>query len=114
MNTEQRVKFEELLTKSCDEVLKQGKKIMSGIFGNGGYFCPIGAVAHINPLADRYTIGSYSGVLSSVLGFEVSSAEMWAFADGFDNGSCPTNHPEVYALGLRFRNKYIKSDVADK
>ena len=110
MTPEQRIELKDLLTRSCEAVIADGKKITTGTFGFVGSqcFCPIGAAC----IDMWHVLGGYHGMLSKKIGFEVSDLDMYAFIDGFDGGTHRQprhdQDPELFVMGQEFREKYIK------
>ena len=107
MDSDQRKQFEELLTKACDAAIAEGNIIEDGTFNSGeGSLCPIGAVCR-NIAEQR---NRYDEKLTAILGFFVSREDMWSFIDGFDVDRSEhlfRQDPELYALGQKFRDKYL-------
>lgn len=117
MDSDQFKQFEELIVKSCDELLSLGKKIRPGSFesAEADCFCPIGAVL-VDPQTQRLVkdgsrmVGGYAVDVSQKLGFELTSSEMWYFIGGFDNIEAATvsdpYNAQFYQLGQKLRAKY--------
>jgi hypothetical protein len=99
--------FKTALVAAIEAHLASGGKISDRRFAYQNERCPIGCLAFEEMATGIHNI--YSQAVSAKLGFEVSTDEMYCFADGFD---CCDNYnvgTELYYFGQQLRRKYLRN-----
>lgn len=112
MLSEQLTKLEETLEDGCEKHIRSGGNIIYGLFftADDG-FCPIWASIDRDAVASLETTSYITKMhygLVRVLGFKISEMDMLGFINGFDGLKNSGGDKQVYSLGQKFREKYIK------
>jgi len=114
MLAEQLAKLEEVIETACQKHLKEGGHIIyGGFFTEDNGICPIWSAIDRESVASLETTSYITKMhygLVRALGFKISEMDMLGFINAFD--SLPNNGGDkmVYALGKKFREKYIKDE----
>lgn len=115
MLSEQLTKLEKVLEDGCEKHLKaDGNIIFGGFFTKNNGCCPIWAAIDRDAVSSLETTSYISKMhygLIRVLGFKISEMDMLAFVNGFDGLKNSGGDKQVYSLGKKFREKYIKEEV---
>ena len=119
MTPEALVKFEELLIRSCEEVIERGQEIVSGMYHpDQNSCCPIYAACDSEsrrlqyPLYSTFQYIPYQKIIADYIGEPFITKDLGYFITGFDNveesSHCKDN--PIFHLGQRLRQRYITKE----
>lgn len=106
MNAKQAHPFRALLEEACDAHIKDGGRIISGVFGYDETVCPIACLLNGtgSPVAD------FINLVQKEMNYTMSTDEVWAFITSFDGLNIHEEYEQyVFAIliGKALREKYI-------
>lgn len=114
MLAEQLAKLEEVIESGCQKHLKAGGCIIFGSFFTEDGYCPIWSAIDREAVASLETTSYITKMhygLVRALGFKISEMDMLGFVNGFDGLKNSGGDKQVYSLGQKFREKYIKEEA---
>lgn len=109
MNAKTYNKFKNLLISKCDKHIKNGGKIISGVFTIADSCCPISCALGTFDM-NKF---NHFDALNKKLGTKVPERQYWQFINGFD-GNTPSSkekNTQLFKLGRALRKKYISSET---